>query len=169
MDGTVVTRRLKGTYPQYPGERQANDPWLDAMVQASVKHWRDRGVNVPEYAPVDVASDLGDTDTGEAVARGGYGRVIASDRYVGEMLSEARSRKLTTRERRLAFQLLGRVVAHEVGHLGGVGHTPDGLMSATAPVVPYEIAHLSRRLIKRNPRRDDRLRSVPGGGYRGGG
>lgn len=157
----------------YPGERQAHDPWLDLIEKAAQKHWQDRGVTVGSI-PIDVASNLDDTDNGDAVARGGDGRVVISDRYVGSMLKRARSRKLTTRDRRLALQGLGRVVAHELGHAaasGNVGHTPSGLMAADADVgsAPWEVKQLSRQLIKRHPKRDRRIAAVAGGGMRAGG
>ena len=154
-------------YPLYPGERRARDPLLDAMLSASVKHWQARGVQVPGVQ-VDVASNL---LSDEAAARGGYGRVILGDRYTGQMLDRIRDRGLTTRDRRRAFQSLGRTLAHELGHVAGLGHTPDGLMSADADVsaAPWEIVHLSREMVRRRPRHDARLERVPGGGMRGGG
>jgi hypothetical protein len=150
------------------------------MERAAVQHWRERGVQVPSV-PIDVASDLRDSDGADATGRGGDGRVVVSDAYVAQMLNRARSRRRTTRDRRQAFQRLGEVIAHEYGHVGLGGgtadHTPNGLMAPyldeSQAAVPWEIVHLSRRLIRRDPARDARLRArmpqqgrVAGGGFR---
>jgi hypothetical protein len=76
----------------YPGERQAHDPWLDLIETAAQKHWTDRGVQGTRV-PIDVASSLRDSDNVDAVARGGDGRVVIDDRYVGRMLKRARRQR----------------------------------------------------------------------------
>lgn len=140
---------------QYPGQRRANDPWLAALRDVGYEFWRKRGVAVPPTLEVDVADDLEIDDAAPAgvLARGWFpdadpsGRIALRGYDAGVDLRRARSGRRSVGERRAALEHLATLMFHEMGHAGGVQHTPTGLMDPTADAVPWEAKQLIRRLI----------------------
>lgn len=140
----------------YPNQRRVNDPILNAIFQASQKFWQARHVDTTGTS-FDIADGLGEADTrgvagGVGLSKKVYGdaRVILDSRETGIRLNRIRSKRRSPSERRQQILILGQMIAHELGHVGGLGHTPTGLMSEyTDPKnVPYEIRQLARHLIK---------------------
>lgn len=136
----------------YPGQTPANDPWIDALVQAGVEFWGRRGVTVPP----DVARDAA-TNLDSAVGRG-WGSQQGSDRrfavltdYADQALKDARNHVYLTRERRESLRPLMETIFHELGHVGGLPHSMGGLMDGNGvKSTPHEGMRLIRRLIPRD-------------------
>jgi hypothetical protein len=148
---------------RYQGQRPADDPILDALVAAGTKFWAKRGVYFPPGVAVDVADDLRDADTAAAVGGRGYvgGNRLVLDGYnTGVELRRARSKRQSVKYRRKAIQRLGEIVAHELGHVGGIAeHTPDGLMGPeVGRNTPYEVRVASRKLV---PKGKGKVRRKP--------
>lgn len=144
----------------YPNQHRVNDPILNAIFAASQKFWQARHVDTTGTS-FDTADRLSETDTwtgGVAFDKKTYGdsRIILDNRQTRMRLRSIRNKHNTPSARREQILVLGQMIAHELGHVGGLGHTPTGLMSAyTDPRnVPYEIRQLARHLIKArdNPR-----------------
>jgi hypothetical protein len=144
---------------KYTGQRQANDPWLAALMDSGRAFWASRGVQLPEQIHLDVADDLrqSDADFQKPVGRGwrdGSGRIALDAEMVGQSLARARSRRRPTAQRRVALKELAATLLHEMGHTGGLPHVEDeGFMGARsgAGLVPQETARLIRRLVPRRP------------------
>lgn len=145
----------------YPGRRPNGDPWVEALRQGAVDFWRSRNVYA-EGASVDVADDLlypGAAGLGRAAERGA---ILNSD-LVGTYLANARNEKYSTRGRRRNLNRVGELIAHEVGHAAGLGHTEDGLMapsSTLGPMDPAVMQSLVRKLIPRDTAPNAHERSV---------
>lgn len=151
---------------RYPNQRPLNDPWLTAMMGTGAEFWRKRGVDVPAGVPLYAADDLKvqDSEPYSPGARGfdkrepGGGRVVLLGSSTKALLGQARSRRLPVRMRRQAFQSLAQLVTHELGHVGGLGHTP-GVMDEKVALgggTPWDMRLLSHKLIPRGRRRGRR-------------
>jgi hypothetical protein len=151
---------------RYTGQRAANDPWLDALMQSGRAFWATRNVQLPEQIALDVSEDLSGPDTdgtpGRVVARGwsvkdnGEARIALDAGFVDRQLRRARSQRRATGERRAALRELASKLIHEQGHVGDVAHTEGdeaGFMGAygAGDLVPQEVARTVRRLVKRRP------------------
>lgn len=153
MPGRGDSRALRAAAAaSYPKQRPANDPWLTKLMQAGEQFWRGRGVNVPDGVRLTVADSVKDTPGDDSLGRALDGQLYMDGNYVGRQLALARSRSYSTRDRRSALNALARVMFHELGHVGGLGHTQSGLMDhdTTREETPFEAAHLARMLIPRD-------------------
>lgn len=146
----------------YPNQRRVNDPILNAIFAASQKFWQARHIDTTGTS-FDVADGLNEADTkawagGVAFDKKTYGdsRIILDSAQTRKRLNQIRNKHNTASARKEQILVLGQMIAHELGHTAGLGHTPNGLMSAyTDPKnVPYEIRQLAKHLIKAkdNPR-----------------
>ena len=161
---------------RYPNQRPSGDALIEALRQASVRHWAQRGIQVGD-ATVDVADDLRGPDShGLSPIGRGYTderRLVLDGNKVGQLLARARGRHRTVGDRRDAAERVGHAIAHELGHVGGiVEHTPSGLLSAQAgsDTVPWEVRKAVRSLIRAGEwDRRVRSRQRRGGVARGGG
>lgn len=147
---------------QYPGQRPANDPWVQALVSAAAKFWAARGVPTGAI-DTDVADDLDGVAVGFTPSVYGQSRIALDAKEAGTLLANARNRKYTVRGRRRNLQELGRVIFHEVGHVGGLPHGDSGLMGELAADTPWDARVLSRRLIPRENEPKKKLRKNPRG------
>jgi hypothetical protein len=147
---------------QYPGQRPANDPWIQALVSAAAEFWGRRGVKTDKI-DVDVADDVDDAlAVGFNPSVHGQSRITLDGDEVGMLLANARNQKYSVRGRRRNLQNLGKVIFHEVGHVGGLEHGEAGLMDEFASEMPWDARVLSRKLIPREKSRK-KVRKRPGG------
>lgn len=171
------------TSQAYPGQRPFNDPWMNALVNDGIQFWAKRNVTMPKSVAVNIADDL-ETISSQPHGVAGVGwsaqttndglaRIAMRRDYINGLLETARDKTYDTKSRRTALKKLATVVYHELGHVGGVGHSADGkgLMSAELDTVnpqdystiPYSSALLIRKLIpKRTVRRGKRSLKVEG-------
>jgi hypothetical protein len=143
----------------YTGQRAANDPWLNAIMDSGRDFWASRNVALPERIRLEVADDLRENDQEAWMPAGrggpdgpGEGTVILDSNMLGQALARARSRRRPTAQRRVALQEIASTLLHEMGHTGQLQHTDDdGFMSARggSGVVPQETMRTIRRLIPR--------------------
>jgi hypothetical protein len=153
----------------YLNQRPANDPILNALKEAGIKHWAERGVYLSPDTKLEVADDLRDTDTGSyggfAGARGyvGQGRLVLDGRNAGIELRRARSKHQSTRSRRQAIERLGEIITHELGHVSGITeHSAAGLMSPqSGNNVPWTVRVKARELVPRSKVKLKRPRGTP--------
>lgn len=139
----------------YANQRRASDPILNAIFAASEKFWQTRGVDTTG-ASFDVADNI--QEPGRTPLRvGGMGfnkqngnRILLDSYQTGVRLNRIRSKRYDTNARRQQIEILGALIAHELGHVGGLDHTPDGVMNAqlNPKDTPYEIKQLAKHLIK---------------------
>lgn len=134
----------------YPGQRPVNDPWIDALRNEGIQFWGKRGVRIDPNTGVDVADDLGIPDPGMSIKGRGSksGRPILSSRDIGIELRRARSKRRGVSERRQALERVAWTLFHELGHVGGQHHTPDGIMGPVSNDIPYEAKILIRKMIR---------------------
>lgn len=114
----------------YPGQRAVNDPIVDAVMRQVDRFWTQRNVQSPGLTRVEVADSLADADGLEALGRGDAGstEILLNARSVGGWLAGARE-GATRRQQRRNVRRLYAALAHEEGHVRGLGHTSSGIMS----------------------------------------
>lgn len=134
----------------YPGQRVVNDPWVDALRNEGIQFWGRRGVAIDPNTQVEVADNLGTGDPGTVInGRGAQaGKPILNSRNLGIELRRARSRRRGKSERRQALERVAWTLFHELGHVGGQHHTPDGIMGPESNDIPYEAKILIRKMIR---------------------
>ena len=121
-DGTVWTSH-------YPSERVANNPMLDRLYLFAVGFWAKRGV-VP-CGPVSILlSDQMNGANGAASSPKRPGMEYAACRlWVDTYLVRDAQRNSSLEDR------VCNTVLHEVGHLGGLPHSRDGVMRPVDSIV----------------------------------
>lgn len=144
----MASKKKRAVVSLYPGQRPVNDPWVNALRDEGVKFWEHRGVKV--NPDVQVADDLGTGDPGTVInGRGSAaGGSILNSRNLGIELRRARSRRRGKSERRQALERVAWTLFHELGHSGGLHHTPDGIMGPESNDIPYEAKILIRKMIR---------------------
>lgn len=156
------TAAFDATTGRYPNQQALADPWVAAMRNTGAEFWRKRGVDVPAGVPMYTADDLRlqDSEANTPGARGfdkssaGGGRVVMLGSSTNALLRQSRNRRLPVQMRRQAFQSLGQLVTHELGHVGGLEHTPGvmDLAGSLGDATPWDMRLLSHRLIPRQRR-----------------